>query len=270
MSRHVRDPAVVRLDIAPFEAILPQFGLRTRGPDSRIASSEASHHLTGPPRLGASELARIEAHLRNRLTDDLYRNFELFLYVSKATHGPWAQRMYVFRKQAAPGDFALLYNWPVSTGRERVEYNSEGQRLPSYTPAGYYELDPARTYRHHVSLQWHRPMPYAMFFNWVNGGLESGLAIHGATGSEAELLGTRASAGCVRLAPESARTLFALIDTQYRGLAPRFAIDPRTDTMSNGGVLLRDASGRPEMAAGYKVLVFIENNGGVNEVAAIY
>ena len=48
-------------------------------------------------------------------------------------------------------------------------------------------------------------MPYAMFFNWENHGYQTGLAIHGATGDDIGLLGTRASAGCVRLSPENAR-----------------------------------------------------------------
>ncbi len=68
-------------------------------------------------------------------------NFELFLYVSKAENGPWAQRMYVFARQGN-GNLGLLYNWPVSTGRELVELAPNGQRAPSFTPQGYYELDP--------------------------------------------------------------------------------------------------------------------------------
>jgi len=189
--------------------------------------------------------------------------------VSKAESGPLAQRMYVFRKRPG-GDLDLLYNWPVSTGRELVEFAPNGTRAPSFTPQGYYELDPGRMYKHHVSGQWKTPMPYAMFFNWEKSGLETGLAIHSATGEDIALLGQRASAGCVRLAPENAALLFNLIRTQYRGLAPRFAFDRRTATMSNDGLLMHDARGRVQMAEGYKVLVFIENFGGDNVVAALF
>jgi hypothetical protein len=133
-----------------------------------------------------------------------------------------------------------------------------------------YELDPRRFYRHHYSTQWHQPMPYAMFFNWVKNGALTGLAIHSATGSDVTLLGTRASAGCVRLSPLAARTLFNLIRDQYRGLAPRFALDAHTWTMSNAGIVARNADGQPRFAQGYRVLVFIENYGGANEVAALY
>ena len=218
---------------------------------------------------GPAELARVMQRLTDSLTGEMLANFELFLYVSKAEQGPWAQHMYVFRKQAS-GDLDLLYDWPVSTGRELVEYAPNGTRQPSFTPQGYYELDPDRMYKHHVSGQWGTPMPYAMFFNWEQAGLQTGLAIHGATAEDIALLGHRASAGCVRLAPQNAALLFNLIRTDYRGLAPRFAFDRRTASMSNDGLLMHDERGHLQLAEGYKVLVFIENNGGNNIVAALY
>jgi hypothetical protein len=111
-------------------------------------------------------------------------------------------------------------------------------------------------------------MPYAMFFNYVKGGYKTGLAIHAATGEDIPLLGRRASAGCIRLSPENARVLFSLIHDHYKGLAPRFAYDRRTGTMSNDGILLHDAAGRVQMAQGYKVLIFIENYGGNDNIVA--
>jgi hypothetical protein len=113
-------------------------------------------------------------------------------------------------------------------------------------------------------------MPYAMFFNWEHDGLQTGLAIHSATGDDVALLGNRASAGCVRLAPQNARLLFRLIRKDYSGLAPRFAYDRRTATMHNDGLLMHDAEGNLKYAEGYKVLVVIENNGGDNIVAALF
>ncbi len=189
--------------------------------------------------------------------------------MSKADSGPLAQRMYVFHKQAG-GNLALLYNWPVSTGRELVEFAPNGQRAPSFTPQAITSSIPTGVYKHHISGQWGQPMPYAMFFNWEKNGLQTGLAIHGAAGEDIALLGKRASAGCVRIAPENAALLFNLIKTQYRGLAPRFAIDRRTASMSNDGLLMHDAQGRIQLADGYKVLVFIENYGGDNVVAAVF
>jgi hypothetical protein len=252
-------------------------------PPKRIASPEPAMTLAPPvpeapsanaptpdlASLSPAELARVMERLKDSLTGEMLDNFELFLYVSKAESGPLAQRMYVFRKRAS-GDLDLLYNWPVSTGRELVEFAPNGSRAPSYTPQGYYELDPDRMYKHHVSGQWRTPMPYAMFFNWENQGRQTGLAIHSATGDDIALLGKRASAGCVRLAPENAALLFNLIRSQYHGLAPRFAYDRRTATMSNDGLLMHDAQGRLQLAEGYKVLVFIENFGGDNVVAALF
>ncbi len=217
----------------------------------------------------SADVIRVQERLKDNLTHELYENFELFLYVSKANTGPWAQRMYVFQKQPS-GDLSLLYNWPVSTGREQVEFNPAGRRLRTVTPEGYYELDPDRSYEHYRSHEWGKSMPYAMFFNWIRHGDQTGLAIHAASGDDVALLGKRASAGCIHLSLDDAHTLYALIRSHYRGLAPRFAIDRRTGTMSNQGIMLHDASGNVKMAEGYKVLIFIENYGGENVVAALF
>jgi hypothetical protein len=235
-------------------------------PPAPIATAPAS---AARPSLAPGELVRVTMRLRENLTHEMLDNFGLFLYVSKADVGPWSQRLYVFRKDAG-GNLAMLYNWPASTGREKDEIARDGTRQPSITPQGYYQFDPARMYKNHFSGQWHEPMPYAMFFNWQNKGLQTGLAIHGATGLELTQLGTRASAGCIRIAPENAALLFKLIRDEYKGLAPRFAFDRRTATMSNQGVMMHDAAGNLQMAEGYKVLVFVENFGGENVVAALF
>jgi hypothetical protein len=230
-------------------------------------SSPAMPSSSGAP--ATNEVAAVEERLRNRLNQELYADFKLFLYVSKAASGPLAQRMYVFRR-GARGALDLLYNWPVSTGRERTELNGEGLELSSSTPTGYFKLDPNRFYLHHVSTQWREPMPFAMFFDWVEHGRPTGIAIHAATKAEIAELGRRASAGCIRLSPQDAQTLFTLIRAQYRGLTPRFAMDHRTGTMSNEGIVLHAANGRAELTEGYKVLVVVENYGGGNLVAAMY
>ena len=224
-----------------------------------------AHSPSAP--LSPGELGRVVDRLRQSLTREMMASFDLFLYVSKAEHGPWAQHMYVFAK-AGNGDLDLKYNWLVSTGLEKPAFNSQGVKLETHTPVGYYQLDPERLYRHHVSSEWHQAMPFAMFFNWVRDGRQTGLAIHAAVGSDIDLIGQRASAGCIRLSPDNAQTLFALVKSQYRGLAPRFALDRRTGTMSNQGILLHDASGHLAMADGYKVLIFIENYGGNDNVVA--
>lgn len=244
-------------------------------PDKPALPQRPELALVPPPSSAASaavspaELVRVSMRLKESLSREMLANFNLFLYVSKADTGPWAQHLYVFRKDAG-GNLAMLYNWPASTGREKVEIAADGTRQPSYTPQGYYQLDPGRMYKTHYSGQWHQPMPYAMFFNWENNGLQTGLAIHGATGVEVAQLGSRASAGCIRIAPQNAALLFSLIKAQYKGLAPRFAYDRRTATMNNQGVMMHDAAGNLQMADGYKVLVFVEDFGGQNVVAALF
>jgi lipoprotein-anchoring transpeptidase ErfK/SrfK len=261
-------PAVPEAPANVAETPKPELAPEAQAPAPQVAEAQTARHPDlGMP--GPAELTRVMLRLKDNLTSEMLGNFELFLYVSKAENGPWAQRMYVFHKQAG-GNLDLLYNWPVSTGRELVEYAPNGQRAPSFTPQGYYELDPSRMYKHHVSGQWQQPMPHAMFFSWEKNGLQTGLAIHGASGDDVAMLGQRASAGCVRLAPENAALLFNLIKTQYRGLAPRFAYDRRTASMSNDGLMMHDAEGKLQLAEGYKVLVFIENYGGDNVVAAIF
>jgi lipoprotein-anchoring transpeptidase ErfK/SrfK len=231
-----------------------------------LADIRPSVSRAGP---SPAELVRVASRLKSSLTQELLNNFELFLYVSKADDGSWAQRMYVFAKQPG-GNLDMLYNWPVSTGREKWELDVHGKKQNSFTPQGYYELDPQRMHVKYHSGQWNQPMPYAMFFNWEQNGYQTGLAIHAASGGDINLLGQRASAGCVRLAPENARLLFNLIRGQYKGLAPKFAYDKRTATMDNNGLLLHDKNGKIVFGDGYKVLVFVENYGGDDMVAALF
>jgi hypothetical protein len=177
--------------------------------------------------------------------------------------------MYVFAKEF--DSLRLVHNWPVSTGRERDEPDAHGRIRDTNTPAGYYQLDPSRMIRKYRSVQWDAPMPYSMFFNWIRKGSLTGLAIHGVEGQEIALLGTRASAGCVRLRPDQARTLFELIQKNYRGEAPRFAMAQRRySTMSNQGDLMRNDDGELVFDRGYRVLVYIDAYGGQELVSALY
>jgi lipoprotein-anchoring transpeptidase ErfK/SrfK len=217
-----------------------------------------------------AEIARVLAHLKVSLTKELYDNFNLYLYVSKADHGPWHQRMFVFNKETS-GDIKLVYSFPVSTGREVAAPSPDGKAMwNTNTPTGYFQIDPERVYRRYTSQQWGHKMPYAMFFSWENQGRQTGVAIHSAIDDDIQLLGNRASAGCVRLAPQNAEILFRLIKKDYRGLTPLFAYDRRTATMSKEGLLMHDKEGKLSYAEGYKVLVLIENQGGDDLVAALF
>jgi lipoprotein-anchoring transpeptidase ErfK/SrfK len=96
-----------------------------------------------------------------------------------------AQEMKVFV------DNVERYDWAVSTGKRGYD-----------TPSGTYT---ARSMNEiWYSKQWDSaPMPHAIFFT------KKGHAIHGTV--EIKNLGRPASHGCVRIAPENATTLFALV-----------------------------------------------------------
>jgi hypothetical protein len=244
-------------------------------PDIRIAGNDVAHtaspfRIPEPP----SDLASVRAaaaaqRLKASLTGEMAENFDLFLYVSTAEHGALAQRMYVFEKQRS-GALKLAYDWAASTGREKSEISATGHRAFTVTPRGYYELDPQRMYRSYHSVNWDQNMPDAMFFNWERQGLQTGLAIHAASGNDIAKLGRRASAGCVHLSPENAATLYDLVRANYRGLVPRLAYDYETQTMSNRGAFMHDRAGNLKMANGYRVLVMIENYSGDKTVAELF
>ena len=85
------------------------------------------------------------------------------------------------------------YVWPVSTGIRRYD-----------TPAGTFK--PFRMERDHFSREWDdAPMPNSIFFT------QQGHAIHG---SFHKSIGRPASHGCVRLEPNNASILFALVRQQ--------------------------------------------------------
>jgi hypothetical protein len=90
-------------------------------------------------------------------------------------------------------DGTRRWTWPVSTG------------VPGHdTPSGNYTA--FRMEADHYSKEWDdAPMPHSIFFTY------KGHAIHG---SFARHIGGPASHGCVRLAPENAAKLYALVEQQ--------------------------------------------------------
>jgi lipoprotein-anchoring transpeptidase ErfK/SrfK len=252
-------------------AAAPDFRI-ARGDDARKPAPDApAFQIPEPPTLSIAPAndrgTFVARRLIATLTPEMAQNFDLFVYVSKAERGPLAQRLYVFRKEA--GTLKLLYDWAASTGREQDEISPRGRHSFTATPKGFYELDPDRMYRRYHSYSWDQDMPHAMFFNWERQGMQTGLAIHSASGDDVAKLGKRASAGCVHLSPENAETLFNLIKSDYRGQAPRFAYNADTQTMSNTGAFAHRRDGSLKMAAGYRVLVNIEDYGGSNAVTAL-
>jgi L,D-transpeptidase catalytic domain len=88
-------------------------------------------------------------------------------------------------------DGVQKYDWLISTGGEGYD-----------TPSGSYHI--FRMEAEHFSQEWdNAPMPHSMFFTGM------GHAIHGSY--HIKRLGTRASHGCVRVAPENATLLYDLV-----------------------------------------------------------
>ena len=103
----------------------------------------------------------------------------------------------VSQKMTVELDGRSKYRWPVSTGAPGYE-----------TPSGKYR--PFRMEREHFSKEWDdAPMPHSIFFTG------RGHAVHGSY--HVKSLGRRASHGCVRLHPDNAAKLFALV--QQTGMA---------------------------------------------------
>ena len=243
-------------------AILP---LQSAGAQT-ASGSDVPNSISSAP--NDSEIDAAAQRLKASLSPELLQNFGLFLYIDKAEHGPLAQRMYVFEK-TGDGDLALLYDWPVSTGRERIERDAHGRVQYSGTPLGFFELDPKRFFVDHDSSQYDEPMPYAMFFDWKPGGHKTGLAIHGTTDENLDVLGSPASAGCVRLSVDNAHTLFDLVANEFRGPSPKLAYLDGQTGVSSEGLLVHAPDGSLQRTDGYSVLVLIDDFGGEERISAL-
>jgi lipoprotein-anchoring transpeptidase ErfK/SrfK len=88
---------------------------------------------------------------------------------------------------------AVIGHWPVSTARRG-----------KVTPTGSWSAKWLA--RHHKSSRYGgAPMPYSIFYN-------GNYAVHGTY--QLKKLGRPASAGCVRLSPDNAKKLFALVKAE--------------------------------------------------------
>jgi L,D-transpeptidase catalytic domain len=123
------------------------------------------------------------------------------------------------QKMVVQVDGERQFVWPVSTG------------APGYdTPSGTYR--PFRMEVDHFSEEWDdAPMPHSIFFT------PEGHAIHGSP--HIKRLGTRASHGCVRLAPDNAAKLYAMVE--------KAGMNHTTVVVKGGGLFDWDA---PESAGG--------------------
>ncbi len=212
-----------------------------------------------PAPAGKVDLSDPATRMLASLPDEVEPYFDLYLYVSKAEAGPIAQHMFVYSR-ATDGTMSLLYDWPVSTGREKKEKTPSGRKTFTHTPEGSFKLDSKRFHKLWKSRAWNADMPWTMFFDLVENGGMSGLAIHAAGKGKISQLGRRASGGCIRLAPENAQFLFKKIQDEHAGFVPVFAMDGNSTNVM--GEPARNADGSLQLTHGYRVLLHIEDYAG--------
>lgn len=238
------------------------------GPAARAVRSSLPKELVTADLIAPSEVAPFAVAQRRlfaTVPDDIEPYFDLFMYVSKSNRGPLAQRMYVFQRDA-DGKIVPYAEWPVSTGREKVEVHHE-RRVRTTTPEGIFALNPKRLHKRYWSKTWDgAPMHYAMFYDLMNNGNQSGLAIHAAVGGDKiRKLGRRDSAGCVRLAPKNAKELFYKVRNTTQGRVPMLALNDRGSTDRWGRAQI-DETGALRLQDGYRAMLFVENYDGRDEL----
>jgi hypothetical protein len=146
-------------------------------------------------------------------------------------------------------DGAPRYIWPVSTGK------------PGYdTPNGTYR--PNRMDADHLSQEWdNAPMPHTIFFDL------HGHAIHGFL--DTRRIGSAASHGCVRLAPENAAMLYDLVGTQ--GMKETTVIVSGQTPAGSNPEMARRAAAERQAAAGLPMQIAPDNaQPGVYQQAVPY
>jgi lipoprotein-anchoring transpeptidase ErfK/SrfK len=154
------------------------------GPDNEKAAEPGtqpeSNPFTGQPE---SSTVQPESQATSANSEPTQNGSQILININKSR-----QEMTVFV------DGIERYTWPVSTG-------GPGYATPSgsFTASSMNEL--------WYSKQWdNAPMPNSIFFT------KEGHAIHGSY--ETKKLGRAVSHGCVRLSPENAKTLYALVEEQ--------------------------------------------------------
>lgn len=243
-------------------AVAPQADIAPAQPSNELATRFATVMSSDLN----SRAAIAQKRLFGTVPDEIEPYFDLFMYVSKSKRGPLAQHMFVFQRDA-DGRIIPYAEWKVSTGREKLEINNN-RRVRTNTPEGIFQLDPDRMHKRYWSRSWdNAPMHYAMFYDMMNNGRQTGLAIHAAIGkSKIDRLGRRDSAGCVRLAPKNAKELFFKVQTATRGRVPVLAVNDKGST-DRWGRVQKDESGAMLLQDGYRAVLFVENYDGREEIS---
>jgi lipoprotein-anchoring transpeptidase ErfK/SrfK len=248
-------PAQEPVAVQPAQLVGPSLGVTPAQSKSELRIADATPSVPLVTNDTADLANAVGLRVHDSVPSNLFKYFDVYLYVSKAAAGPWAQHMFIFHK-GADNHLVFEQTIPVSTGRERHE------KYFTSTPTGLFELDPNRFDRNHHSRRWNNaPMPWAMFLDYTINNHLAGVALHSGIG-HVPLLGQRASGGCVRLPPEMAEMLFKRFQATEAGMVPRFAFNDSHSTTRTDGTLELGADGQPVLSPGYKVLLIIQDYPG--------
>lgn len=169
----------------------------------------------------------------NPLHNNEYKSYNLIIVVNKGVlkNGERPQSLRFYDRNALNNGYnGLIYYWLVSTGIKGYE-----------TPSGFFT--PQSFSSRHWSGQFDAPMLNSVFFS-------DGKAFHTSIDTEAMFkLGEPFSHGCIHLEDYRATDLFHRIGQGGYGLVDQ--INKKT------GRVIRDSSGNPIKAKGYKTLIVI-------------
>lgn len=183
------------------------------------------------------------------ITQPWTKEFRYVIVVNKANSGAEKQTIKVFEYGQ------LIITDKVSTGRDEFESKGEhGSKMDAWTvtPTGYYT--PTFLDKDHKSsayggkwswLKGGVKMPYAIFFN-------GGIALHERPRGTQDMLGTKASGGCVRLADTLASDLFSRVQETTGVKNPRFNVNGTPMLDSEGNV-------RHAETPAFSTLIVIQN-----------
>lgn len=227
---------------------------------AQTADSDVQKYMVEPAFEAPAGQLFYESDLTN--SSSPISQYDTVIVINKSDSGPTAQSLRLYDH----GRYILTTK--VSTGRENVEvvkgltkffrkvFNAKGTTTSHWrhTTRGFYNMKRVES-ADYASAESGFHMPYAMFFNDVNG-----LAIHavppdlsakagGEAGGEAAL-GSRASSGCVRVHKNVVQDIYNTVVNAGRGLVP--AINSRT-----GQAVLKD-DGSVKMINSYRTLVIVE------------
>jgi hypothetical protein len=155
------------------------------------------------------------------------------------------------QRMAVLVDGSARYNWLVSTGSARHT-----------TPSGVHQ--PQWLARKWRSKQYgNAPMPHSIFFR-------NGYAIHGTT--EVARLGKIASHGCIRLHPENAAKLYALVEKQMAQttiVVSNDALEPPGQPPKKPGLFVAENvdAERPAVASNSEPALAVEKTENTREAA---